>query len=387
MKVVDDIKYKILKPCYQKLRYFDYIVLYDFYKLTTKQNNKKVLMLSDSRDSLSGNLEFIYNELQSYPYEINTFLKKTLDSKKTFKEKKKLCYLIATSKFVLIDDLYPIIYSLKLKKHTELFQVWHSMGAFKTMGYSYNRMGKNSNKYKSLTHRNYTATVTSSDYVRKNYAEAFNIDINKVYPIGVPRTDIFFDDKYINNKREELYKKYPILKTKKVILYAPTFRGFGQRDAYFDYSLIDFDLLKKELKEDYVCIIKLHPFVKNLECIPKDDEFYLNLTSEREINDILFITDVLITDYSSVIFEYSLLNKPIIFHVPDLEDYVNKRDFFYSFDEYTYGSITKNMKELISSLKNPTIDKDKLKVFKNNFCKNCDGKSSKRFVEELILKR
>ena len=107
----------------------------------------------------------------------------------------------------------------------------------------------------------------------------------------------------------------------------------------------------------------------------------------REINDLLFITDVLITDYSSVIFENSLLNNKTIFFVPDLEEYISSRDFYYSFDKYTYGDVVYNTDELINSIKKSKTDKEKLKEFKEYFCSSCDGNSTKRFVEELIIKR
>ena len=162
-----------------------------------------------------------------------------------------------------MDDFYPIIYPLKLRKNTKLIQVWHAMGAFKTVGYS--RMGKPGGPTsKSLTHKNYTAAITSSEAIRKNYAEAFDMDIEKVHAVGIPRTDIFFNQEYINNTKEKIYNKYPMLKNKKVILFAPTFRGNGQNSAYYDFSVINFNKIKVSLKDEYVFIIKLHPFIKNI---------------------------------------------------------------------------------------------------------------------------
>ncbi len=370
----------------QKLRKVDYIILFNWYKMVVKLESQKILFLSDSRETLSGNFEYINNELKNYNYEINFFLKKSLDEKKKFKEKKQLCKLIAQSKFILVDDFYPIIYLLKLKKEQELIQVWHAMGAYKKVGYS--RIGKVGGPNPgSLTHKNYTATIVSSPNIRKNYAEAFGIDISKVHSLGIPRTDIFFNKNYISCIKKKLYIKYPILKNKKVVLFAPTFRGNGQKTAYYDFSLIDFKKIKKELKGDYVFIIKLHPFIKNTDDVPKDDELFLNLSHEREINDLLFVSDILITDYSSVIYENSLLDKKAIFFVPDLDDYIGTRDFYYSFDKYAYGDIVYTTEELINSIKNGKIDKEKLKEFKEYFCSSCDGNSTKRVVEELILKK
>ena len=377
---------RAIKIILQKIKSLPYVLMYNYYKKHTELNEKKVLFLSSSRDTLSGNFLFIYNELKKYDYELNMNLKSKLNTTRTLKEKRMLCKEMAESKYLLVDDFYPIVYALKIRKNQELIQVWHAMGAFKTVGYS--RSGKEgAPQVKSLTHKNYTKAIVSSPYIRKDYAEAFGIDISKICSTRIPRTDIFFDKNYEKNIKEKIYTKYPMLKEKKVILFAPTFRGNGQKTAYYNFNLLDFNLLKEKLKDEYVFILKIHPFVKNLNKLPKDDDFYINLSNEREINDLLFVTDILITDYSSVIFENALLNNKVVFFVPDLKEYINSRDFYYEFNKYTYGDVTYNIDELISSIKNPTQDTKKLKEFKEYFCSSCDGNSTKRFVEELILKR
>ncbi len=375
-----------LKPFVQRITKLDYIMLYSFYKVTCKKNDKMVLFLSDSRVDMSGNFMYIYNELKNYDYKINYVFKKSIKSKRTWKEKNNLCKLMAQSKYILVDDFYPIIYPIKLRKGTELIQVWHAMGAFKNVGYS--RKDKDESiENNSLSHKNYTATIVSSENIRKDYAKAFGIDINKVHSLGIPRTDIFFNETYKKEITTTLLKKHSIIKGKKVILFAPTFRGSGVSDAHYDFSLIDFKKIKKELQKDYVFFIKLHPFIKNVSEVPNDDDFFINITKEREINDYLFITDILVTDYSSVIFENSLLNNDVVFFTPDLDHYANSRDFFYEFSHYTYGDVVKNTDDLIKSIKNPSKNQDKLKKFKSYFCSSCDGKSTKRVVEELIIKR
>ena len=159
----------------------------------------------------------------------------------------------------------------------------------------------------------------------------------------------------------------------------------GQNSAHYNFDWIDFMEIEESLGKDYVFINKLHPFIKNVDSVPADSDFFLDLTSEREINDLLFITDVLITDYSSVIFEASLLNINTIFYVPDLKEYTESRDFYYPFDRYTFGKIAENMEELIDAILSPKNDEDKLREFKEHFCGACDGNATKRFVKTLFL--
>ena len=375
-----------VKGFLQKIKRMSCIIIYNYFTKRCKLNEKRVLFLSDSRDHISGNFEYIYNYLKENnpDYELKTHLKKSLKTKRKFKEKILLLKDIASSKYILVDDFYPLIYPLKIRKNAKLIQVWHAMGAFKTVGYSRNK-SKEGYKSSSLTHKNYTDTIVSSENIRKNYAEAFGIDIEKVHPYGVPRTDIFYSDKYKRDIRKQLYQKYPQFKNKKVILFAPTFRGKGQKTAYYDYSLIDFNLIKKKFSKDYVFLVKMHPFIKKLPDIDfENDDFYYNLSSEREINDLLFITDILITDYSSVIFEYSFFKKPVIFYIPDYENYDGSRGFYYPFSKYTYGDIAKNNKELINLIENSKVNKKKLQEFFDYFCGACDGKSTERVVKKLI---
>ena len=112
-----------------------------------------------------------------------------------------------------------------------------------------------------------------------------------------------------------------------------------------------------------------------------DSSFYLDFSSEREINDLLFITDVLITDYSSVIFEASLLNIHTIFFAPDLDEYISSRDFYYPYSDYTFGPVVDNTEDLIEAICNGEIDMKKISKFRKQFCSSCDGKSAQRFVD------
>lgn len=376
-----------IKKILQKLRQIVYISLYKLFCIFNRLDDNKILFLSASRASLTGNFKFVYDEIKKRKkYEINMMLKSNLKIKYSIKQKIKLVRLISTSKYIFLDDFYPMIYALKLRKGTELIQLWHAMGAFKTVGYS--RMNKKGGPSKhSLTHKNYTGTIVSSESIRKNYAEAFGISIDKVHALGIPRTDIFFNEKYAERIKNKLYKKYPILKEKKVILFAPTFRGNGQKSAHYNFEWFDLKKFSETFNKDYVCIFKLHPFIKNKPDYDiENDPFYIDLTSEREINDLLFVTDILITDYSSVIFEYSFFKKPVIFFTPDLEEYKNSRDFYYPLEKYTYGEVAKNFDELIKKVKQNKINKKKLDKFYEFFCSSCDGHSTKRVVDFFLGK-
>lgn len=334
---------------------------------------------------MDGNFKFVYDEINKRRiYKIKTFLQPSVSSKLGFVDKVRFLYAIATSKYILLDDFYPKIYNFKLREETELVQLWHACGAFKTFGFS--RLGKEGGpKMRSRNHRNYTKAIVSSDDIRKHYAEGFGISEDKVFATGVPRTDIFFDEEYKSSKIKELTEKYPLIKDKKVIMFAPTFRGNGQQTAYYDFDKFDIEELYNELSDEYVIIMKLHPFIKNIPTIDKKyEKFIIDLTSEREINDLLFVSDILITDYSSVCFEYSLLNRPMIFFAYDMEEYIEKRDFYYPYKGFVPGPIVKTTEGIINVIKDNNFELDKLDGFRNRFFNYFDGKSTERVVNMIF---
>lgn len=349
--------------------------------------SKKVVFASDSRSELDGNFYFVYEELykRNLDLDILFLFNERINNKKSITDLFKMAYHFATSKVILLDDFYPLIYPLKIRKNAELIQVWHAAGAFKTFGYS--RVGRPGGPSpRSRNHRNYTKAVVSGEGVRKNYAEGFGISLDKVVATGVPRADIFSDEEYKSYVRDRLFNKYPQLKNKKVILFAPTFRGNGQASAHYPFEILNLKQLYEQLHEEYVFLFKIHPFVKNNLTIPYEyADFFYDFSDYREINDLLLVTDILITDYSSVCFEFAMLNRPMLFFGFDVEKYIQDRDFYYNFFEFIPGPLLKTTDEIVQTIKNEAYEMHKIKPFVDYFFDDTLGKASKNVVDKLIL--
>lgn len=350
-------------------------------------NRKKISIASDSRSDLNGNLYFIYEELYKRNLDLNIkfIFNERIDSRKTIFSLIKTAYHFATSKIILLDDFYPLVYSLRIRRNADLIQVWHAAGAFKTFGFS--RVGRPGGPSShSRNHRNYTKATVSSEGVRGNYAEGFGITIDRIYPTGVPRSDIFFDEDYKGYVRKKLYERYPFLKQKKVILFAPTFRGNGQASAHFPFEVIDFKKLYEELNDEYVFLFKIHPFVKNSFSIPYEySNFFYDFSDFREINDLLLVTDLLITDYSSVCFEFALLNKPMLFFAFDVEAYIRERDFYYDYFDFIPGPLVRTTDEIVSTIQRGEFHLDKIEPFVNYFFGESLGRASENVVDDVII--
>lgn len=373
-----------------KIMYLIKFVLIRTIGLFTKIKIKQVLFLSEVRDEIGGNLLCMDNAISGKEFNKKYYLKDRRKHKRGLKEIIMEMKLICSSEYVLLDDFCPLISLMHVKKNQKIIQLWHGPGAFKTMGLSRNDK-KPSKIKKLLTHRNYTKAIVTSDEIKWCYRDAFNMDINNIKSVGFPRTDMFFDKKYIKETRDKLLKKYPQFKGKKIITFAPTYRGVSLAKSYYDYKELDIDKIYKDLNEDYVFIVKLHPGLMDFESkeiffksLKKYPDFYYDFTSYRDINDLLLITDILITDYSSVVFDYLLVDKPIVYFTYDLDEYENNRGLYYPFKDYVYGSIAKDSNQLIKAIKKEDMMEAKRKKFRDKFMKSCDGHSTKRTYDMIF---
>ena len=316
--------------------------------------------------------------------ENNRFVYDGLDKKKMFftktlphsnKVQMKMLYYLLTNKVIVTDDYVRYLRQFKKRNGQTIIQQWHACGVFKKFGLDH---PSNDIETEIKTHSQYDHVIVSSENIRKYYASAFGLTINKIKALGTPRTDIFFDEKNKRTILDKLYQQYPQLKDKKIILYCPTFRESDKhRILPFD-TKIDWEHLNSSLNDDEFFIINKHPIM---------EEDILNGKSYNKIIDLstastyalMFASDIMITDYSSVIFEYSLLNRPMIFYCPDKYT----RDFYLNYPDDLPGLMTNNPNELIKKIKlllsNPHTKN--LEYFKMEYMSACDGNSTKRVVK------
>lgn len=352
------------------------------------RDKKGLLFLSTRRNDLTGNFQYVYEYLKKDPgIKIHFWLHPEEIRHTSIGALLDLAIKAADSKVILVDDYVLFLENIGISRKTKVIQLWHACGAFKTFGFS--RTGKKGGPpQSSVTHRDYSYTFVSSSNIARYYAEGFGISERKVIPYGVPRTDMFFDEQVRAKKREKLYNAYPALKDKRVILFAPTFRGDGKQSAYYEKKRFDPEQLMEGLSGDYVLILKHHPFVKlKYQISEKNRSRVFDFSRESEINDLLFITDLLITDYSSVVYEASLLNIPMLFYAYDLENYIATRDFYSGYDRFVPGKIVRTQEELLLAILKEDFERHKVEKFcKENF-EIRDGKASERvadFIRKLL---
>ena len=364
---------------------------YRKYIAKNKVNPNQILFLSEREPEKNGNLMLVkrWFEENEPEVEITTFINtKTVDQLRK-KELRDCAFKCATSAVIILEDFYPQLHSIQKRSETKIVQLWHACGAFKTFGLT--RMGKQGGAPQtSMNHRNYDLVPVSSDTVRDIYAEAFGISGSKVQALGVPRTDLLFDWDYEEKKREELYGKYPILKENRVILFAPTFRGDGNKDAYYPLEAFDVNHFMERQPEDTVLILKNHPFVKQKFTVDAQwQDRVLDLSGEEHINDLMLISNLLITDYSSSVFEAAILELPMLFYAFDEKEYMDSRDFYFDYSQFTPGPVVTDFEALCEEsaamLQNIVSANEQadLKKFRETFLNTVDGCSTERICRKI----
>lgn len=354
------------------------------------QETEGILCLSERRLEAGSNMDLVRKALQKTSCgNISEFINTTPIHALPKEEIRKCAELVAKSKVIILEDFYPQLHSLHLRPDTKVIQLWHACGAYKLFGLS--ALGKSSLPQRTRNHRNYSMAITSSQGIAPIYSEAFGVPMSHIKPVGVPRTDVFFDEAYEQQVKENFYTKYPVCRDKKVVMFAPTFRGAGNKSGYYPEERFPIKKIMEKLGEDVVLIVKHHPFVKRPVKIPKMyADRVIDLSKGENINDLLFVTDLLITDYSSCIFEASILKVPVLFYAFDLEEYLEARDIYFDFSTYIQGKNCRDVEELVVGIKDRLAqgkESGQDEIFREFFVGAIDGKSTQRvvgLVQELM---
>lgn len=284
--------------------------------------------------------------------------------------------ILATSEYIFLNDNFMPMADMKFKKGTVVTQLWHGEGAFKKFGLATDIPDEIAQRLIKCTGR-LDCIVTTSQNVNSVYAEAFGADESKIKALGSPRCDFLIRNRNSTDLRRSFDEIYPEAKGKKLILYAPTFRDNDEADGRL-LSETDFKYLKNELGDEYALLIKLHPRIHS-SVIP---EGLINVT-DYDINELTVISDMLITDYSSVCMNFALLSKPCIFYAFDLDEFKNDRSFYYDYKSYVPGPVITDYRDLPGEIKNSRTS-EKCTGFRNFNFDYLDDKSSQRIYEAII---
>lgn len=355
-----------------------------------KVQPNKVTFLTNRTDRLSGNIKAVFHEMTKLEGAEIVVLSKKGAVKSNITNLFKFFKEYATSRVIFIDDYYHFITFLKKKEEVTLIQLWHACGAFKTFGFS--RLGRDSFLNQgSYNHRQYDYVIVSSKEVVPYYAEGFGVSIDKIIPLGSPRCDLLKNEQHINLFKRKFYKEMPELKGKKILLFAPTFRGGGMGNCHYPVEKFEIDKLFSQLDDDWCVVVKMHPYLNERPSYSvRYSDRVFDMSTSYDINDLLFVSDLLVTDYSSVIFEASIVNVPMLFYAFDLNEYSRDRDFYCNFSAFVPGKIVLTMDEMIEAINSSDYNSELIAPFKERFFDNTAGRATDnvvRFTKELLEKK
>lgn len=295
------------------------VVRFFFARLRVRRD--RVVLATARVPTLDGNLLHIHGALARLHPEIDPVL---LLEPYSYGLVGKLAYLVRlirgmyhlqTARWFIVDNAYLPIHVAPHRPETTVVQVWHAAGALKRFGVD--TTTPLAEPERTFLHRYYDAVVVGGEWSRGPYAAALRTPIEKVLALGSPRTDFFCDETALAAARERILATHPELAGRRVVLYAPTFRGrgIGKRAA----PGLDAERLRAALPDDHVLVLKTHP---NLDPASTPTAGYDVVADHRsDLNDLLALTDILVTDYSSSVVEFALLRRPVVLLVTDLDEY------------------------------------------------------------------
>ena len=296
----------------------------------------------------------------------------------------KLLYYFATSKCCITNvDFYLKKYNLKKKREQIYINTWHGSLGIKKIG-----LNEKDKLNKKKIFNKYDLFISNSAFETSVYKYGLCFE-NKIYELGHPRNDIFFKESYYFPNKDSIkndIEEFSNVKigNKKLVLYAPTFREDNCLDCFnMDYELL-LKCLEKKYNSDFILAIKFHPRIsfvfRNIG--NKKNSRIINLTKYNDMQGLMAFADIMVTDYSSCIFDYMLSRKPAFIYANDIEKYNNERGFFYPIETTPFPIITNN-NEISEKILNFDYNEYRANVEKFLGEKGCieDGFASERVVD------
>ena len=278
----------------------------------------------------------------------------------------------AVAEYVFICDNFLPVSACEKRPETKVVQLWHSGGLLKKSGYDTTedipKMYKGDSVYK-----NYDLLTVSAPCCVPVFTKTMRLASGVVQATGISRSDYYYDDVWNQANHEEFYRKYPEAKGKKVILWAPTFRGNAAMPTLC--GMEEIQRVMKETEDRYYWVIKLHPHLEE-----KGMKSNCDLPSEK----IFAVADLLITDYSSILFDYMAYKKPFLFFAPDFDSFDHARGFYVPYDSFPCKVVTDGA-ELPAAIEYELSERDPAEIEKcfAYHMSMCDGKATERILKTI----
>ena len=354
-----------------------------------------VVLATQQGTEIGGNLQYIRRELERrdppIPVMVLAFRTRTgfRGVIETSWQTVRAGYHLATARVVVVDDWFFPIYAITPRPGTVRIQVWHGAGAFKKFGYSVldKSFGADEETVRLMPiHSNYDVCLVSSAAATIHFMDAFQLPRDRfTSALGLPRSDVFFDAEHRSRATEAIRRRYALPPDRKVLLYAPTFRGEMARAARYPSDL-DILAMRDALAGQWVMLVRPHPFVRDRVRLSSDlAGFAIDVSDWPDMNELMLVADLLVTDFSSAIFEFALLDRPMAFFAPDIDAYEVERGFYFDFRTGVPGPVFEESPDLAAWVAAGDFDLERVREFARTWFDVADGHASERFVDRLVM--
>jgi len=364
-------------------------MIYSFIRTFAFLRKPRILFLDEKRDVLAPSMLALYNRLFERGFDKNYAIKCSLRNteSKSYSKLSTVAVIakIAKADIIIVDDYVPAFNSVALHQSVRVIQLWHAGAGFKGVGYA--RWGHFGCPAPFSAHRRTDFAITDSMAIRDFFSEPFGILEEQVIPTGMPRMDEYLSEDNRRKVTEQLYESYPAFRDKRVILFAPTYRGRNRKTSYYPCELIDFERLYRYCEDvDAVVLFKMHPWVADEVAIEEAyrDRFFA-MNSYPNINELFYITDLLITDYSSCMYEFLLMKKPMLFFAFDHERYAVSRGFHRDYVSNVPGRICETFDELLRAMREEDFEFEKVERMLPEYFDHADTGSCDRVIDWLVM--
>lgn len=304
----------------------------------------------------------------------------------------KYYYLMARSQYWIFNTRQPL--SLKKRRETMYLQTWHGT-PLKRLGLDMDEVhmpGTNTEQYKknfSAQAKEWNYLLSPNLYSSAIFKRAFDFQ-GLLLETGYPRNDLLYAPDR-QQQAGQIKQSLRLPPGKKVILYAPTWRDdeFVKKGQYRFNLKLDLKQMQSRLGDDYIVLLRMHYLIAEHLDLTAFDGFAYDVSAYGDIAELYLISDLLITDYSSVFFDYAHLNRPMLFFTYDLEKYASiLRGFYFDFEAVVPGPLLKESDQVIDYIEDIATQskqyEEKYTAFQERFCSLDDGKASQRVVDGLF---
>lgn len=348
------------------------------YKKACKTGIKKgrILFADAHSDQITDSMLPIYHRLLAAGYDVKNYCVdlQTMSAGKTISYMRHFMQEYATAEYVFISSYFLPVSSCQKRDGTTVVQLWHSGGLMKKMGYD--TAEDIPEYYRGNITANYDLVTVSAECCVSVWENALHLPAGTAAATGLARTDIYFDQAWNQSNTDIFYKKYPQAKGKKICVYAPSFEGNAAHP--YNRGLMSGILnVMKKFEDEWFFIIKLHPHMEK-----EYPEYYCEIKTQ----ELFAVTDLLITDYSSVVYDYLVYRRPFLLYAPDLEEYKRERGFYIEYESLPAPVVT-SASDLEHVMEQRTWNQyvEQLEACYKKYMGACDGHAAERILRMVGL--